>query len=180
MPEKPPIREDSSLYYEEIGDSFDEWMSDYDVSRRIHLIRDLLPSLTGDEQALEVGCGTGRISSALQPQLPNLLVTDVSASLAEQVGTRLGLSWAGADACVLGLDANQFDVVFSSECIEHTPDPTPSAQGNGTRVQARRLGAGHVTKPRLVPGAVDDIEAWYPQVSGAGELALSVASRSDF
>ena len=35
--------EQGDLYFERIGEHFDEWMSDYDVSRRQVLIGKLLP-----------------------------------------------------------------------------------------------------------------------------------------
>lgn len=112
-----------TLYFEKIGGCFETWMSDYDVSRRIALVTRLLPSDAASRMCLEVGCGTGRISRELAPRVRGLTVSDISGALAEKVGKALALPWSRADACKLHFGDSSFDLVVSSECIEHTPDP---------------------------------------------------------
>jgi len=113
----------SELYFEKIGEQFNAWMSPYDVQQRIQLIRQFLPASASEMSCLEVGCGTGVISEFLAPVVGRLTVSDTSAELAEAVGERLGTDWSRQDACNLGISDNAFDLVVSSECIEHTPDP---------------------------------------------------------
>ena len=114
---------EGGYYFERLGEDFDRLMSDYDVERRTALIRRLLPADAIRRRCLEVGSGTGRISRELKPLVAELVVSDVSAQLARTVGEKLGVSWRQADACRLGFPDASFDLVVSSECIEHTPDP---------------------------------------------------------
>jgi ubiquinone/menaquinone biosynthesis C-methylase UbiE len=115
---------DSGLYFEELGEDFERFMSDYDVARRRRLIfEELLPAGTIFEDALEVGCGTGRMSEELVGRASRLTVTDISGKLAREVGERLGCSHSQEDACELSFEDASFDLVVSSECIEHVSDP---------------------------------------------------------
>lgn len=113
----------SELYYEEIGEDFDRWMSDYDVERRKLLIQAVFPPNSRSMTALEVGCGTGAISCAIRPLVSSLMVTDISEKLAKAVAERLRVDWSAEDACALSFEDSSFDLIVSSECIEHTPDP---------------------------------------------------------
>ena len=113
----------SELYYEEIGENFAKFMSSYDVARRVALIHRLIPADRIFDHALEVGCGTGEISRTLAGRTRDLTVSDISEALARQAGERSGCSWSRQDACQLTFPGGRFDLVVSSECIEHTPDP---------------------------------------------------------
>ncbi len=116
-------RRKNEFYFEDIGESFDAWMSAYDVQQRIKLIKNLMPASAPEMSCLEIGCGTGKISEALAQLFGRLTVSDRSEKLAREVGTRLGAEWSAQNACSLNICANAFDIVVSSECIEHTPDP---------------------------------------------------------
>lgn len=98
-------------------------MSSYDVSRRAHLIQQLLPAGVENLSCLEVGCGTGAISEILAVRVGELTVCDISPVLARNVGERIGTHWSVEDACDLHYANGTFDIVVSSECIEHTRDP---------------------------------------------------------
>jgi ubiquinone/menaquinone biosynthesis C-methylase UbiE len=113
----------SELYFEEIGEQFNTWISSYDAQQRIKLIQGFLPRSSSAMRCLEVGCGTGVISEALAPAVKRLMVSDMSEKLARGVGERLGTDWSRQDACHLMIPDHTFDLVVSSECIEHTPDP---------------------------------------------------------
>jgi ubiquinone/menaquinone biosynthesis C-methylase UbiE len=113
----------SELYFEEIGEQFNAWMSSYDVQQRMKLIKQFMPASASEMSCLEVGCGTGAISEAIAPVVGRLTVSDVSEKLAREVGQRLGTDWSRQDACTLDISDNTFDIVVSSECLEHTPDP---------------------------------------------------------
>ncbi len=114
----------SELYFEELGDRFDSYMSDYDVDRRIELIlHRLWPKNTAVRNCLEVGCGTGRISRAVYPRVEKLTVCDLSGGLASSVARTLSCEFSQEDACELSFLSDNFDIVVSSECIEHTRSP---------------------------------------------------------
>jgi len=118
------LKKDSG-YFEALGDKFDEYISDYDVARRSALIfDDLLRDVAlGGLKVLEVGCGTGRFSRQIAQQKAQLTVLDISGNLANAVSAKLGCEAAAGDACNLPFDDEAFDMVISSECIEHTADP---------------------------------------------------------
>ena len=144
-------KNDRGLYFEKIGGNFDKWMSDYDVYRRAELIRKHLGNRAIGKSCLEVGCGTGKISSAIVDVVGVLTVSDISEKLARQVGETMGVAWMQQDACSLNIPDNSFDVVISSECIEHVPDPAKAL-----REMARVLKPGGlivVTTPNKL---------WYP------------------
>jgi ubiquinone/menaquinone biosynthesis C-methylase UbiE len=110
------------LYYENIGENFDNFMSDFDVNQRALLILEMLDGVTSSN-ALEVGCGTGAITSRYRNLVSNLLVTDISEKLAKKTSLDNECQGAGADATNLPFEDNEFDLVVSSECIEHSPNP---------------------------------------------------------
>ena len=112
----------SELYYEELGADFDRFMSDYDVARRVELMRRMMPADHGP-RVLEVGCGTGAVTRGLDVSPEGLEVTDISATLAQTVGEERGCAWSQQDACRLSFESDSFDLVYSSECVEHTPSP---------------------------------------------------------
>jgi ubiquinone/menaquinone biosynthesis C-methylase UbiE len=138
-------------YYEEIGENFDQWMSDYDVQRRTLLIQRHLGQRGAGKSCLEVGSGTGKISRAIIGSVGALTVSDISEKLAGAVGAKLNCAAMRQDACALSVADNSFEVLVSSECIEHSPDPSQAL-----REMARVLKPGGlliVTTPNRM---------WYP------------------
>ena len=83
----------------------------------------MMPQDSLSMSCLEVGCGRGSISEKIVPRVAHLIVVDISARLAQDVGTRLNVEWRKEDACNLTFQDESFDLVVSSECIEHTVDP---------------------------------------------------------
>lgn len=77
------------------------------------------------KDALDVGCGLGFFSKRLHDRGANVLAADLGPSLVERTIKLVGCEGRVADALRLEetLGANRFDLVVSSECIEHTPDP---------------------------------------------------------
>lgn len=118
-----------SLYYEKIGENFNKFMSEYDVLQRTHLITDkLLANAKSDRSmaVLEIGCGTGKISQRLRQLTDRLTVNDISEKLTIDVAQQLDCQYLVGDCAHLLIDDESFDVVVSSECIEHTPNPYAS------------------------------------------------------
>ena len=151
----------SELYYEEIGEDFSAFMSPYDVERRLALMEPMLPRSSLASNCLEVGCGTGEVSRWLLPRVGKLTVSDISAVLAESVAEQLHCEAVATDACQLDLADESFDLVVSSECIEHTPDPR-----GAIREMVRVLkpgGALVLTTPNKI---------WYPVLLLAQKLGL--------
>ncbi len=112
-------------YYEELGDKFEEYMSDYDVEQRVSLIFSALlePEQVNGRRVLEIGSGTGRISLVVVRKGGKLTILDVGPRLVGKVVGALGCDGTAADALALSMGDDVFDLVVSSECIEHTLDP---------------------------------------------------------
>jgi ubiquinone/menaquinone biosynthesis C-methylase UbiE len=115
-------RERNELYFEEIGDDFDAFMSDYDVAQRGRLVLELFPEKVPG-RTLEVGCGTGAITEHYVDRVKELVLTDISEQLAVETAKRFDVEGGAEDALNLSFPEGCFDMVVSSECIEHTPDP---------------------------------------------------------
>ncbi len=148
------------LYYEKLGQDFEGFMSDYDVNRRIHLIQKLLGK-NRYSSILEIGCGTGRISSVLMKYTDDLTVNDISEKLSQQVSQKLGCHYLSGDCAQLPQDSKHYDLIVSSECIEHTHDPYASlAAITGLLKKDGRL---IVTTPNCL---------WYPVLLIASILRL--------
>ena len=151
----------SELYFEEIGDDFDRMMSDYDVSRRRALISRLIESISTSGTALEVGCGTGAITPVLLNKGLDITVGDISLKLAEETAKKFGLKASMCDATQIQFDNNSFNLVMSSEVIEHVPSPK-KALGEMARVVAPG-GYLIVTSPNKL---------WYPVLLLSQKLNL--------
>ncbi|MBN2102590.1 class I SAM-dependent methyltransferase [bacterium] len=112
-------------YFDELGDDFERFMDNYDVQRRCCLIfMDLLKDVDlKNKKVLEIGCGTGRISSEIVSRQAILTVVDIGENLVQYVSNKYHCEGIAADACKLPIEDNSFDIVISSECIEHTTNP---------------------------------------------------------
>ncbi len=112
-------------YYEDLGEKFEEYMSDYDVQRRLDLMFSTLIERNELEgrRVLEIGSGTGRISREIVEAGAELTILDVGPRLVGDVAGGVGCSGVAGDALRLPFADGTFDVIVSSECIEHTLDP---------------------------------------------------------
>jgi len=112
---------------------------------------------------LDVGCGIGHFSQRLMDRGAEVTACDLGPNLVEQTRQRVGCRAVVADALELvrQFGRDRFDVVVSSECIEHTPDPSEAL-----RQMAAVLRPGgwiSVSTPNLL---------WYPIVRAATVLKL--------
>ena len=117
--------ENKQTYFDRLGSNFERFMDDYDVARRCHLVfDDLLKNIRlENKRVLEVGCGTGRISCEIIKREASLTVLDIGENLVRQVTEKYGCDGTVGDACGLPFENDSFDIVISSEWIEHTPHP---------------------------------------------------------
>jgi 2-polyprenyl-3-methyl-5-hydroxy-6-metoxy-1,4-benzoquinol methylase len=118
---------DKELCHERLGDRFATALSSYDTRRRVETLVDdfLSDEMVGGKNALDVGCGLGFFSQRLVERGARVEACDIGPNLVEKARLRAGCAARVADAMYLtdefGLD--RFDVVVSSECIEHVPVP---------------------------------------------------------
>jgi len=113
------------LFYDGIADTFDSVMNRYDLARRLEIVFDEL--LAGHDLAgrrvLDVGSGTGWFSRVAVERGARVVALDIGVRLLAKVREKCPALLAAADACALPFRDDTFDVVMSSECIEHTLDP---------------------------------------------------------
>lgn len=111
-------------FYDTIANEFDNLMHPFDLTRRKEAIfgRLLRNIPLAGRRAVDIGCGTGGMS--VQARAEGALVTgvDVGCRLLEITRTKGITSVVQADALRLPFADESFDVVISSECIEHTTD----------------------------------------------------------
>jgi 2-polyprenyl-3-methyl-5-hydroxy-6-metoxy-1,4-benzoquinol methylase len=153
------------LIHDRLGDKFAQAISDYDTSRRLSvLIHEFLPhGLIAGKSVLDVGTGLGFFAEELQRNGANVTAIDIGSGLVDRVRQRVGCKCLILDALELSAHFGTavFDVVLSSECIEHTPSPEQAL-----REMCRVLKPGgylSVSTPNRV---------WYPIVKAATLLRL--------
>ncbi len=119
--------EQKELCHDRLGERFLRALSIYDTQRRVEtLIGQFLRGhdLNG-KLALDVGCGFGFFSAELQKRGATVTACDIGPNLVEATARRVGCTAVVADALSLEeqFGRDTFDIVLSSECIEHTPSP---------------------------------------------------------
>ena len=121
---------DKGRFYDGIAEEFDELMNHYDLERRLEVMFDELlggADLTG-ALTLDAGCGTGAFSAAARARGATVVSVDIGPRLLQRTRSKGIEHVTAADVAMLPFRAGTFDVVLSSECIEHTPSPRASVQ----------------------------------------------------
>ena len=138
-------REWDAETYDRVADPQFEW--GMEVLERLEL--------SGDEAAVDAGCGSGRVTAELLERLPNgsMLAVDGSAAMVEKARERLGdrVSYRVADLAELEL-VEPVDLVFSTATFHWIPDHDRlfarmrAALRPGGRLVAQCGGAGNVAR----------------------------------
>lgn len=156
---------EKELIHERLGDRFEQALSLYDTRRRLDVLVDefLGEDYLRGKQVLDIGAGLGFFSERLQQKGARVTAADIGEGLLRRVRERVGCECCQVDALKLveAFGENRFDVVVSSECIEHTPDPAEAL-----RQMCRVLKTGgmlSVSTPNVV---------WHPVVRAATALSL--------
>ena len=103
------------------------------LSEKINLIINSIPE--GVTTIIDVGCGDGTISNALKEKY-NVVAVDTSVKALQYVKTKK----LSASADNLSFRTNEFDLVFSSEMIEHLPEEIYAASIN----ELKRISAKYI------------------------------------
>ncbi len=113
--------------HDRLGEKFADALSEYDTTRRLEILIDrFLPvERVAGRVALDVGAGLGFFSARLQAKGATVTAADIGQNLLNLVHERVGCRCECVDALELAehFGRESFDLVVSSECIEHTPDP---------------------------------------------------------
>lgn len=117
------------LAHERIAVRFDAVMNHYDLERRLGvLLDDFLHDLDLRGQlTLDAGSGTGQASAKLSGRGARVVSLDIGLNLMRLTVRRCATAGVVGDMLSLPFPDGQFNVVFSSEAIEHTPDPLRAA-----------------------------------------------------
>lgn len=116
------------LAYEEISEVWEEHIDQYDLERRLEvLVDDFLDGKIKNKTCLDAGCGLGYFSFRLKNFLPlSITSVDISSVLINKLKIREPFINAVVGD-ILNLESvfpdKKFDIVVSSEMIEHTPNP---------------------------------------------------------
>ena len=114
-----------SWSYDLIAQEFDSIMNHYDLERRLQVVFGQLladVNLKGS-RLLDAGCGTGFFSVQAERLGANVISLDVGKNLLKETRRKGVHAVVAADAARMPIPDGYFDVVVSSECIEHTPSP---------------------------------------------------------
>jgi SAM-dependent methyltransferase len=90
--------------------------------RELTIVRRLLPA---GARALDLGCGTGRLSAALRGDGHRTVALDASAEMLRLARQRAGVPAVQSDAFALPLADGAFDAVVALRLLFHFPDPRP-------------------------------------------------------
>lgn len=116
---------EAAYTHERLAETFDAVMNPYDIQRRLEvLVNEMLADvdMTG-LQALDAGCGTGRGAERLKQRGASVTVLDLGSKLVQIAVGRTSGSGVVASVDAIPFASSTFDIVFSTEVIEHTPDP---------------------------------------------------------
>ena len=102
--------------------------------RELALAKQLLP---GGGRALDLACGTGRLSGALRAEGYRVVALDASPAMLEIARERAEVPAVQSDAFALPLRADAFDAVVAMRLLFHFPDARPLL-----REMARVVGPG--------------------------------------
>jgi 2-polyprenyl-3-methyl-5-hydroxy-6-metoxy-1,4-benzoquinol methylase len=100
-------------------------MNMYDTTKRVRIVFDEL--LVGENleglKLLDAGCGTGWFSKRACERGADVTSLDIGENLLEQVAKKCNSTRVVGDVCNLQFPSNNFDIVISSDVIEHTVNP---------------------------------------------------------
>ena len=118
-------REPPRYFYESIAERFEGLDHPHDLRRRLSVVFDecLGGARLDGRRMLDAGCGYGPFSEAATRRGAVVISLDLGQRLVARAIARAGSLGLVADVCQLAVRDESFDVVVSSEMIEHTEAP---------------------------------------------------------
>lgn len=116
---------DKGLFYDRFASEFDRKMNMYDTEKRVRVVFNTLlsPREVKGKKLLDAGCGTGWFSSRAVEHGAVVTSLDVGENLLNEVKKKCRSTRVVGDVTALKFEDNSFDIIVSSDVIEHTPDP---------------------------------------------------------
>jgi 2-polyprenyl-3-methyl-5-hydroxy-6-metoxy-1,4-benzoquinol methylase len=120
-------------FYERIADRFEGLDHPADIRRRLSVVFDecLRETPLAGFRALDAGCGYGVFSAAAASRGAAVVSVDIGPRLVARAVARADGRGVAADACMLAFRDECFDVVISSEMLEHTEAPLAAVRELG-------------------------------------------------
>ncbi len=118
-------KDHQTLVYNELGTRFDALMNEYDIQRRLEVLIDEFLSgydLRG-KLVLDAGCGPGRATQKLNRAGAQVVALDLGEKLVAYTRDRCPCKPVVGSVLELPFPDDCFDVVLSTEVIEHTASP---------------------------------------------------------
>lgn len=115
-------------FYDTIAADFDQIMNQYDLRRRLEVVFDQLlggVDLKGCKM-LDAGCGTGFFTATALARGAEVTSLDIGVNLLREARKKGAPFVVAGDVANMGFADASFDLIVSSECIEHTPSPRAS------------------------------------------------------
>ena len=115
---------DKMFFYESFAGQFDSKMNMYDTNKRLHVFyNELLTEDIKGKKLLDAGCGTGWFSKGAAERGAQVTSMDLGENLLAEVKKKCDTERVVGSILEMPFPDNHFDIVVSSEVIEHTPEP---------------------------------------------------------
>ena len=116
---------EKGLFYDKFASEFDRKMNMYDTEKRVRVVFNTLlsPKELDGKKLLDAGCGTGWFSRRAVELGAVVTSLDVGENLLNEVKKKCETTRVVGDVTALKFKDNSFDIIVSSDVIEHTPDP---------------------------------------------------------
>jgi 2-polyprenyl-3-methyl-5-hydroxy-6-metoxy-1,4-benzoquinol methylase len=116
---------DKKMYfYESFAATFDSKMNMYDTRKRMDVIyNELLTQDIKGKSLLDAGCGTGWFSKMAVERGAVVTSMDLGENLLQEVKKKCESTRVVGSILEMPFENDSFDVIVSSEVIEHTPNP---------------------------------------------------------
>ena len=118
---------EKEFFYENYSENaaWDDFANQYETSRRLNLIfnRLIKPSELKGKSLLDAGSGGGHFSEAASHLGARTFSLDIGLNLLKGVGQRCASKKISANILALPFKKTVFDIVLSTEVIEHTTEP---------------------------------------------------------
>ncbi len=154
---------DPELFYERFADEFDSAMNRYEVDKRLRLVFDhaLRSVPLAGRDFLDAGCGTGLFSTVAAQRGARVTSLDVGERLLTRVAQKCESRRVVGDVQQLPFPDQSFDVVLSTEVIEHVQVPARAVHE-----------LGRVLRPDGTLVLTTPNRAWHWLVQAANRLGL--------
>lgn len=118
------ITPEKRRFFLTIADQFDNLMNAYDIQRRLEIVYDeLLPENITGKTLVDIGAGTGWFSSRAHQREAEVYSLDIGLELLVEVRKKVKTREIAGNTMDLPFRDGSFEIVISSEVIEHTDGP---------------------------------------------------------